>query len=366
MTSGENALAEYANFLSRLLLARQFANQHLISLDVPVWRTAVVRAVSAVMRPEIDSIRIDAPIFIVGTPRCGSTMMQELLASHERVAYVTHAMDSARDPRAFYATEWLRKRLNLDVEGERYLRDSIIVNAGTPAEAMRFWAESLRLDPFALEWPERTLADYAPEEIDRIYTYIRHVMSCFQDQGSDRFLNKSPALLTMIPVIAEIFPDARFIYLVRDGRQVANSLLKLYRRQREQDIKVQHPLFKDRPFIPYPRVPGLSEAIQRWGADDLRTTSHVWNASVDYMESIKADVPHLIEMRFEDVLAAPQESLDRILEFCGLDRPADPDARAVFDARMAGVGKVAHTNRYEGFDIVESIAGDNLKRYGYC
>ena len=164
-------MAEYANWLSRVLLAQQFANQHLVSLDVPPWRTAAIRMVSRVLRPSIDDIEIKAPIFIVGTPRCGSTMMQEILSCHERVAYVTHAMDSARDPRTFYATELLRKRLKLNVEGERYLKDSIIVNAGTPAEAMRFWAEALKLDPFALTWPEQTLDDFTSEDIEHIYFY---------------------------------------------------------------------------------------------------------------------------------------------------------------------------------------------------
>ncbi|WP_370299543.1 sulfotransferase [Abyssibacter sp.] len=359
-------MAEYANWLSRVLLAQQFANQHLVSLDVPPWRTAAIRMVSRALRPSIDDIEIKAPIFIVGTPRCGSTMMQEILSCHERVAYVTHAMDSARDPRTFYATELLRKRLKLDVEGERYLKDSIIVNAGTPAEAMRFWAEALKLDPFALTWPDQTLDDFTPEDIEHIYFYIKHVINCFRDRGGDRFLNKSPALLTVVPLVAELFPDARFIYLVRDGRQVANSLIKLYRRQREQDIKVNHPMFKDQPFIPYPRVNGLEQAIETWGAEDLRTTSHIWNESIDYMDRIKSSIPHLMEVRYEDVLAEPQAVVGQILEFCELGEPEQPGAKAAFDARMAKVGRVSHVNQYSGFEIVESIAGENLKRYGYC
>ncbi len=51
-------MAEYANWLSRVLLAQQFANQHLVSLDVPPWRTAAIRMVSRVLRPSIDDIEI--------------------------------------------------------------------------------------------------------------------------------------------------------------------------------------------------------------------------------------------------------------------------------------------------------------------
>jgi len=355
---------EYSNLASKVLLSRQWENQHLVPLDQPAGSVAMLRLLSrTVLRPQTEGIEIKAPIFIIGTPRCGSTMMQELISCHDKIAFFTHGMDTFRDPELFRAVDWTRRHFSLDVRGERYLKDSIYVDGGSPSEAMRFWAESLRLDPFQLSWPERRLKDFSIEEITRMKDTLRHVIACFRKRGGERFVNKSPALFTEVLLLQDIFPDARFIYLVRDGRMVANSLLKLYRLQRAQDLKVDHPMFRERPFVPYPRVPGLEEAATKWGLEDIRTTATVWDASVKLINSIRPQVRNFYEIRYEDVLKSPAEEMQRIFDFCEL--PPIGEGRAEFEAKLSKVGVIKHTNQYSGFDVVEDIAGESLRQYGY-
>jgi len=316
-----------------------------------------------VFRADVSRIEIEAPIFIIGTPRCGSTMLYEILSCHERTAYITTTMDLFRDPQVFYAVEWLRHKLNLNVKGERYLGDSVQVDAGSPSEGMRFWGQFLHRDPFELRWPRRSLSDFSREEIDAAKHYLKHVVFCFRARGANRFLNKSPALVTELELIQEIFPGARFIHLVRDGRLVANSMIKLYRRQVEQDARTQHPLFKNRHLIPYPRVARLAEYIDQWGPEDLRTTAHIWDDCISYVNGIKARLSHIHEVRFEDIMERPNDELDKILAFCDLPAPASGAAK--YRAKISRLGKIHHKNVYNGFEVVEAIAGDNLSRYGY-
>lgn len=356
---------EYKNFAAKMLLTRQWENQHIVPLEQPRHRKAAMTFLSrTLLKPRIEGLKIEAPIFIIGTPRCGSTMMQELLSCHEAIAYFTHSMDAFHEPHMFRAVEWIRKNLQLDVRGERYLKDSIIVDTSSPSEAMRFWGEALHMDPYSLVWGHPRIQDLSKEEIERIYFTIKCVIDCFRDRGSTRFLNKSPALLTEVLLLQDLFPDAKFIHLVRDGRMVANSLLKLYRLQREQDIKVNHPLFKDRPFVPYPRVEGLAEAAEQYGLDDVRTTAIVWNSSVNLIREIRPQIRNFHEVRYEDILAAPREELERILEFCELQTPVS--GLGAFEERLSKVGVVHHKNSYGDFEVVEAIAGDNLRAYGYC
>ncbi len=355
---------EFSNLASRLLLGRFWHKQNLIPLDPPrAWMLMLRLLGRTILKAHVDGIEIRAPIFILGTPRCGSTMLHELLACHERVAYITATMDQFRDPQVFYAVEWVRKRLNLNVRGERYLGDSIQVDATSPSEGMRFWGELLGRDPFDLAWPERRLADFTPEEIEGAKTYIRHVIHCFRERGAERFLNKSPALLTEARLLQQVFPDARFVHLVRDGRMVANSLVKLYRRQAEQDVRMGHPLFKDRHLIPYPRVQRLGQYIEQWGPEDLRTAAHVWDDCLSFVEGVAGELTHFYEVRFEDILADPRGELDRIFDFCEL--PPMGTGRTLYDAKIARVGRIDHQNRYSGFEIVEQIAGEHLRHYGY-
>lgn len=356
---------EYNNLASKLLLKHFWENQHLLPTAPPkAWMTGLHLASGFGLKTDIKKVEIRAPIFIIGTPRCGSTMLHDILSCHEKTAYITNTMDVFRDPTVFYAAEWLRKKLNLNVRGERYLRDSVEVDTASPSEGMRFWGQFLRRGPFDLYWPEWRRKDFSQAEIDKGLNYIKSVLYCFiKERGGDRFLNKSPALVTEVRLIHDLFPDARFVHLVRDGRMVANSMIKLYRRQVEQNERVNHPLFSEKPFIPYPRVRHLKDYMEKWGAEDLRTTAHVWNDTVDFVNGAKDELTHFYEVRFEDLLADPAVQLQKIMDFC--DLPPMTTGRARFEKKVAGVGRVHHKNRYSGFDEVEAIAADNLKRYGY-
>lgn len=355
---------EYRNLAAKVLLARQWENQHLVPLEQPASRKAFLRLLSkTVLRPNIEGVEVVAPIFIIGTPRCGSTMMQEILSTHDDIAFFTHSMDMFGDPELFRAADWMRRGLGLDVKGERYLKDSVFVDGGSPSEAMRFWGDSLKLDPYSLTWPHYRIDHFSAEQIAEIKNTLRHVIACFKERGSTRFLNKSPALLTEVLLLQDLFPDARFVHLVRDGRMVANSLIKLFRLQQAQDIKVNHPMFKDHPFVPYPRVPGLEEAAERWGLDDVRTTATVWDSSVKLINSIRPQIRNFYEVRYEDVLAHPREEVQKIFDFCELG-PLRAGGEA-FERRISGVGIIHHTNKYGDFDVVEEIAGDSLRKYGY-
>lgn len=353
-----------ANWWSELLLRGVWRRQHLIPVDPPTFMSAGLRLLArTALRPQTEGVPITAPIFIVGTPRCGSTMVQDVLSRHPQIAYLTHAMDLFVDPELFRAVEFLRTRMNLNIRGERYLKDSVEVDGGSPSEAMRFWGTALKLDPFELQWPHRRIEDFSAGEIEQLKDYLRHVLQCFQHPFHRRLLSKSPALLTELQLLQDIFPDARFIHLVRDGRMVANSLIKLYRRQVEQNERMQHPMFTDKAFVPFPRVPGLSEWVERWGAEDLRTTANVWNSSIDVVEQTRPGLKYFHEVRYEDILTDPVGEFDRILEFCALT-PASADDAAYQEA-LSRVGVLRHSNRYDGFDQVEKIADDNLRRYGY-
>ncbi|MGH2728490.1 MAG: sulfotransferase family protein, partial [Actinomycetota bacterium] len=48
---------------------------------------------------------------------------------------------------------------------------------------------------------------------------------CAQKQGKSRYGNKSPVHVRGLPMLAELFPEARFIHIIRDGRNVALSYM---------------------------------------------------------------------------------------------------------------------------------------------
>ena len=154
---------------------------------------------------------------------------------------------------------------------------------------------------------------------------------------------------------------------MRDGRDNANSLLKLHRLCNEQWRAIRErageTVPEDQIFVPYPRFPGLPGYIEEFGADDIRTAAHLWKDGVNYVRDIKDKLPTFYEVRYEDILKAPREEMGKLFDFCELERPT-PENQA-FEAKIGGVGVVRHKNKYGNYDVVEEICREPLERYGY-
>jgi hypothetical protein len=67
--------------------------------------------------------------------------------------------------------------------------------------------------------------------------------------------------------VQHIFPDGKYVHIVRDPRNCANSMRKLYHKEQEQLAFIRsqrkHGTYDDREFIPYPRVPKLADYLDR-------------------------------------------------------------------------------------------------------
>jgi hypothetical protein len=137
------------------------------------------------------------PFFIVGSARSGTTLLRLMLNAHPDVAvppesrFVTELWDGASD-----------------VEARRFL-DALEAHA-------RFNAWELPISEVERELDGATTVPYATA-IDAVYrAYARA-------RDKSRWGDKTPRYVEHIPFLAQLFPDARFVHLVRDGRNVALS-----------------------------------------------------------------------------------------------------------------------------------------------
>jgi hypothetical protein len=366
MPSSARTAPVSANFLSWLLMRPVFDDQWVLPVR---GRTLTHRWFrwyeSHCMSIRTDGIAIDRPVFIISLPRSGSSMLQDLLSAHPSAAYITNMMYMFPD--SFCAAEHFRKRLRLDVRGERFLQDSVEVGGGSPADPVATWADWLKQDPFSLDYRPCRMEDFTPGEVAAIHDAIRRVLWCFGGSGK-RFLCKTPALLPHILLLRDLLPGARFIHLVRDARQNANSMIKLHRLCNEQwqRIRARRPEAAGQDtFIPYPRLPRLPELIAQYGAEDLRTTAHLWNDALALVEAARPQIPadQFHEVRYEDIVARPKEELARIFRF--LELPEPDTACTLYHERLARVGNLHHQNRYGGFDTVTEICAPALRKLGY-
>ncbi len=102
--------------------------------------------------------------------------------------------------------------------------------------------------------------------------------------GKTRGGDKTPMYLLHMPAIAAVLPEAHFVHIVRDGRDVALSWRETW-------------------FAPTRDIPLL---VKRWG--EMIRTARAQAAGLNYLE-----------VRYEDLIRFPAETLTRICAFIGLD-----------------------------------------------
>jgi hypothetical protein len=135
--------------------------------------------------------------FIVGSARSGTTLVRLLLNAHPEIVV---------PPESRFVVELWRGT------GEVRVDDFLEALARHP----QFAAWELSVDAVARELPAARAVAYA-DAIDAVYrAYAR-------PRGKTCWGDKTPRYIERLPWLAERFPAARFVHVVRDGRNVALS-----------------------------------------------------------------------------------------------------------------------------------------------
>jgi hypothetical protein len=153
------------------------------------------------------------PFFIVGAARSGTTLLRLMLDRHPEVAIPGESH--------FIPPLWARRRRygragSID-DREAWLRDL------SAQPAFRRWdlpIELVRRELDAL--PDPTFA----QAIEAVFLAYAH------SRGKERWGDKTPDYVEHLPLLAHLFPTARFVHLIRDGRDVALSTIDLQRLHR--------------------------------------------------------------------------------------------------------------------------------------
>lgn len=209
------------------------------------------------------------PLFIVGCPRSGTTLLYHtLLSSGKFAVYMAETDVFYRIAPAFGDFRLLSTRRKLmDV----WLSSDYFKRCGLSREPLR----------------TRILA-----ECSNPGDFLRVVMETVTDhQGLNRWADNTPLHILYIREIKRFFPDAQFVHVVRDGRDVAASLSRL---------GWTSPLFWDRRH----RL-AVSGLYWKWLVSKGREYGRALR-SQDYLE-----------LHYEELVKHPRESLSRLSSFTG-------------------------------------------------
>jgi hypothetical protein len=168
---------------------------------------------------------------------------------------------------------------------------------------------------------------------------------------------KDPRTTFTLPLWLDIFPDARIVHVVRHGVDVAESLrvrqraierdsLDRFRRQR------RHHMFRTKlsELTPGLRFASLEEGLSLWE----RYTREASQAVARLGE-------RALELRYEDFLASPRQSISALARFCGL---GDTSKATAVVAHVDASRAFAYRESPELLAFAEQNA-DRLRTLGY-
>ncbi|CAN5750581.1 hypothetical protein BH24CHL8_BH24CHL8_07900 [soil metagenome] len=187
--------------------------------------------------------------------------------------------------------------------------------------------------------------------------------------GGRRFCEKTPTNSLLVPFLARAFPDAQFIHIIRDGRDVAVShLQKPWLLAASKGSTQREPGgYLLGPYAPWWVEDGREKEFE--ATSDLHRVIWAWRR---YVEAASRDGPSLgeqryLEIRYEELLADPCGHGERMLDFMGIDRPASREAFLSALERADPTSRGGWRRELSATDIgvVEADAGDLLHRLGY-
>lgn len=302
-------------------------------------------------------------MFIVGVPRSGTTLLVNLLGHHPVLAPI-------------YETRFLRNLLTLCRRACWYYGDSVtrdcarliaepLVKARLQKEFERYRSKVIAYSPIppegdgtkqsyeAFPYGESHCIRYDIEDLIRetdkwlAETRTAHASPASLCQSARKYvdalfgihcarmkkpywINKTPGLLTYLDLLPLLYPVSKCIHIIRDGRDVAVSNLSL-----------------------------------PWGPKTVREAARRWkNLMLQGRKSAQCEGVSYVEVRYEDLINAPKETLNKAIAFLGMDGSLD----GVLDyLRISNSRKEVWRSSFSAVDrrMFDREAGDLLIELGY-
>ncbi len=276
----------------------------------------------------------ERPVFIIGYERSGTTLLMAMLGCHPRIGIPE--------------VGWLYPRIYPWRHTYGDLNDD--VNLRTMASEMLFGLN----DPF---WGMDLNPATAVDEIlgmirERSFAGIYdalHRRYLAENGNKPRWGQKTPNNLYFVPQILECFPNAQFIFIVRDGRDAA--------------------------------VTSLASAF---GAGNIWGAAHTWSKANDFVQTFRKQYDNSIwfDVQYETLCREPEKVLHGVCEFLqedyspqmldfhktpmgikrGKQRDHAPLGHAVSDKYVGIYKQFLSLNEQE---IYAAIAGKTHREYGY-
>lgn len=298
----------------------QFVTVYLLVLIYPVCSGLLPRISLSKRRARMKDI-----LFIFGPGRGGTTFLNKIMSEWFSVG---------TGPEGTFIPAALKKAERL---GDLSIADN-------SRKLAKFISQAQMFEIIRKRWPADYGFDVTPDDIlgrMKEKTVACAIYAAFEAvadyRGQDRVGNKNPGYILQLSLLHELFPDnARYLFILRDGRDVALSLKPL-----------------------------------TWGGHSTYEAAKIWRDEVFRVSRFKQQVApeKLLTIKYEELLLHPGKTISKIGEFLGQENMPELIAGYQKEAEQNPYRKNFHKWResmsQHDQKVYEAVAGPALAECGY-
>jgi hypothetical protein len=245
--------------------------------------------------------KVKQPVFIVGCGRSGTTLLFDILAAHPALARTEGYPDGE------------------DHEG--WITHGRCVMAGIGNVHHPHYGDGINGYQYCLHM---TRADVNENIVRAMHEHYWN--GVLRQRPGLRVLNKQPHLSNKLDYVLGIFPDAKIVHIARDCEAMVASWIAVM--EDHPTLSVYWPGDEKYPCLWLMPKPRDETALARLGRHKSFFPGGGSELFIDYWNRVNAGVveqmagraSQLFTLRYEDLVAQPAPTLDRLLKFCELPR----------------------------------------------
>lgn len=166
--------------------------------------------------------------------------------------------------------------------------------------------------------------------------------------------DKTPQNTYFMKHIFPVYPNAKYVFIVRDGRDVVNSLVKMMRANKKYQSFTEHQL--------------------------LQRATELWNKSINVYDWLQEKGAHLLLVKYEDFTSNPDKTIKELASFLNVELGNLQEAEKVDSMGVKNmshhqnlskpistnsIGKWKKELPQEYLSLIQSLIEENLKKFNY-
>lgn len=271
------------------------------------------------MKPSIENghmVKFDRPVIIVGAPRSGTSLLQKIIREH------TGFVSVAKESDVIWNKHTHPSLHSWEYEGVKreYITDDLVASILDdfdqhilPSRLWNYWSRTrIMSHPLSARIARRVYPI-----ADKIMTSVRRSLP--QRDRQLRLVDKSVHCAYWLDLVEAVFPDAKFVHIVRDGRTCIKSMINGWRQEERFNTYLLPSKLKisgyDGTLWNFPLPPGWRSLTSK---PLNEVTAHQW---VSIQETIMGSLNtprkdgRLLQVRLEELNQNTERTLKILTDF---------------------------------------------------